>query len=286
MSQLPFGRVSGRARLPVQDAAPGLPLVVAVHGGTYDSAYFDVPGFSLLDRAEANGIPIVAIDRPGYGATPLLPRSETILTGQATFLAGALDELWQLHGAGRAGIVVIAHSIGAAISSIMASEPVGFPLIGLAISGVGMRTPPEHRAMWESFPDLDHVNVPDPAKDEVMFGPEGSFEAGVPAATHFTNRPTPKVELVDIVSTWQDRAPAVLSRIAVPVHYRQGEFDRLWINGQVEVDAFAAALTSAARVDAAMANGMGHCLDYHRIGAALQLQQLGFALQCAAEAAE
>lgn len=281
MSSQSFGRVSGRARLLASDATPGLPLVVAVHGGTYDSAYFDVPGFSLLDRAEANGIPIVAIDRPGYGTTPLLPRSETVLNGQAKFLAGALEDVWRLHGSDRAGIVVIAHSIGAAISAIMASEPVGFPLLGLAISGVGMRTPSEHRAMWESFPDLDHVDVPDPAKDQVMFGPDGSFDPEVPAMTHYTNRPTPKVELVDIVSTWQDRAPSVLSRITVPVHYRQGEEDRLWINGAAEVRSFERALSGSKRVDAAMEDGMGHCLDFHKVGASFQLEQLAFALRCA-----
>lgn len=282
MSDLPFGRVSGRARLAAEDAALNLPLIVAVHGGTYDSAYFDVPGHSLLDRAEANGIPIIAVDRPGYGSTPLLPRSETVLTGQAKFMAGAVEDIWRIHGAGRAGIVVIAHSIGAAISSIMASEPVGFPLLGLAISGVGMRTPPEHRAMWESFPDLDHVDVPDPAKDQVMFGPEGGFDARVPEATHYTNRPTPKVELVDIVSRWQEIAPTVLGAIPVPVHYRQGEHDRLWINGQREVDEFCRALTASPHVDGAMEQGMGHCLDFHHVSAAFQLEQLAFALRCAA----
>lgn len=44
-----------------------LPLVVAVHGGGYTSAYFDVPGYSLLDRAAGLGVPVIAVDRPGYG---------------------------------------------------------------------------------------------------------------------------------------------------------------------------------------------------------------------------
>jgi pimeloyl-ACP methyl ester carboxylesterase len=272
---------SGRSRIPGDPIREGFPLVVAIHGGTYDSAYFDVPGFSLLDRAEANAIPIIALDRPGYGATPLLSRAETTLVGQARFLAAMLENIWRLHGDGRAGVVVIAHSIGAAISSIMASGPVGFPLIGLAVSGLGMRTPPEHRPMWESLPDLDHVDVPNAVKDEVMFGPEGSFDGAVPAATHSTNRPTPKVELVDIVSSWQDIAPAVLAGISVPVHYRQGEFDRLWINGAAEVADFERALTGAPSVDARMEIGMGHCLDFHRIGGAFQLEQLAFALRCA-----
>ena len=47
-------------------AAEGAPLVVALPGGTYTSLYFDVPGQSLLDNAQALGIAVIAVDRPGY----------------------------------------------------------------------------------------------------------------------------------------------------------------------------------------------------------------------------
>jgi hypothetical protein len=35
-----------------------------------------------------------------------------------------------------------------------------------------------------------------------------------------------------------------------------------------------------------MMRGSGHCIDFHHVGRAFQLQQLAFALQCAAEAPE
>ena len=160
MNKLSFGQVSGEARFPRGAIGKAVPLIVAVHGGSYDSSYFDLPGHSLLDRAEANGIPIIAIDRPGYGNTPLLARSEMTLERQGRFLTAALQELWDGHGHGRDGIVIIGHSIGAAISAYVASEPGTLPLLGLAISGVGMRTPAEHRPMWESLPDIDLVEMP------------------------------------------------------------------------------------------------------------------------------
>ena len=47
-----FGGLSGRHRLPSAAIAPDTPLVVAIHGGTYTSAYFDVPGASLMVRRE------------------------------------------------------------------------------------------------------------------------------------------------------------------------------------------------------------------------------------------
>jgi pimeloyl-ACP methyl ester carboxylesterase len=121
-------------------------------------------------------------------------------------------------------------------------------------------------------------------KDEVMFGPAGSHDPGAPAASHAADAPALRAELVDIVSTWHHDVRDVLGRIRIPIHYRQAEIDKLWIVDEGEVDGFAAALTSAPRVDAAMMRGTGHCMDFHRVGAALQLQQLGFALQCAAEA--
>ncbi len=112
-----FGRVSGRSRFPAAET-PGAPLVVAVHGGTYDTAYFDVPSHSLLDRAEANGVPIVAVDRQGYGDTPLAASAEMTLVDQARFLTAALTDIWAEHGHSRPGIVLIGHSIGAAIALI------------------------------------------------------------------------------------------------------------------------------------------------------------------------
>ena len=140
-----------------------------------------------------------------------------------------------------------------------------------------------HAAMWNALPDLPTVDMPRPVKDQLMFGPAGSFADAMPAASHPANAPVPKAELVDIVGGWQAAAADVCAKIRVPVHYRQAEQDNLWVVDQSEIDAFAARFTAAPRVDAAMVRNTGHCMDVHAIGAALHLQQLGFALQCAVE---
>jgi pimeloyl-ACP methyl ester carboxylesterase len=279
-----FDKLSGLQRIPgsLESTAP---LMIAIHGGSYTSRYFDVPGYSLLDRAAAIGIPIIAPDRPGYGKSPLLPSSEGTIKGQANYMTKALHDAWKRHGKGRSGIFLIGHSIGGAIVLTIASAPDGLPLLGVAVSGVGLRTPAEHQPLWNSLPDTPTVDMPGELKDQLMFGPPGSFDAAMPAASHVANAPAPRPELIDIVGTWHNTVHDTLSKITIPVHYRQAEVDHLWIVDQGEVDGFRRALSKSPRVDAAMMRGTGHCMDFHKIGASFQIQQLGFALQCAVEKA-
>lgn len=275
------GPFSGRRTAPGTGEGPH-PLVIAIHGGTYSSGYFDVPDHSLLERAERNGVPVIAIDRYGYGDTPF--RGDMSILGQAAALRDDLAAVWDEHRGDAVGVVLIGHSIGAAITLGVASDPGRLPLLGVAVSGIGVRTPGTHAAMWNALPDLPSVEMPTPVKDQLMFGQAGSFAAAMPAASHPANTTVPKAELVDIVGGWQQEAAAVCGTVAVPVHYRQAEHDKLWVVDEGEVEAFAARFTAAPPVDAAMVRDTGHCMDFHTIGAALHLQQLGFALQCAVQA--
>lgn len=118
-----FGGLSGRHRLLDGDVPSDTPLVVAIHGGTYTSAYFDVPGASLMAQAAACRIPVIAPDRPGYGGSAILPPREGTIRGQAKALTAALHDAWKRYVAGTRGIVLIGHSIGGAIAATIASEP-------------------------------------------------------------------------------------------------------------------------------------------------------------------
>jgi pimeloyl-ACP methyl ester carboxylesterase len=278
-----FGNLSGRRCDSAKLAAARHPLIVAIHGGTYHSLYFDVPGYSLFAKAGAHRLPMLAPDRPGYGESIQLAESDSTLRGNAVFLSRALGEAWNQYRGSSQGIVLVAHSIGAAISMIVAGEKLDWPLLGLAISGVGLRTPPGHRAAWAALPATYRVEIPSGLKDQVMFGPAGSFDESMPALSHVADAPAPKAELVDIVSTWHDEVLAVAARISVPVHYRQGEFDGLWIVDETEVRTFGKALVNSPWVDARLAPGVGHCIEFHRGGGLFQEEQLKFAVQCAAQ---
>lgn len=274
--------LSGRSTLGIDPRlARDMPLVIAIHGGTYTSRYFDLPGYSLLDRAKANGIPLIALDRPGYGGSAVLPPAESGIEHSAMVLDQAIGAMFARAGQDTAGVVLIGHSIGAAIAAMIAARGPAWPLLGLAMSGIGLTPPPGADATaWEALPDLPFVDMPADVKDHVMFGPGGSYRPDMPALSHAADASIPRAELLDIVTIWPALAPSVLGAITIPIQYRQGEFDALWVTDAAQVAAFAAYCGNARAVDARLFDGAGHCIDFHSQSAAFQLEQLAFALRC------
>lgn len=271
---------SGRRRRPEVAANADAPLVIALHGGTYTSIYFDVPGYSLLDRAAAVGVSILAIDRPAYrDSTPVEP-GESIILANAEVLDHLVGELWEAFGDGTSGVVLLGHSIGGAVATAMAARHPSWPLLGLAVSGCLLQVPTESRGAWATLPDTTMVELPSPMKDFVMFGPEWTYTDQMPAASHVADAPVPRAELFDITGGWIERVPSIAAQVTVPVHSRQGQFDKLWITDEQQVADFGAAFTAAPVVDARLVRSVGHCIDFHRGAAAFQLEQLGFALGC------
>ena len=264
--------------------ADGAPLVVALPGGTYTSLYFDVPGQSLLETAESVGVPVIAVDRPGYrGSTPVDP-GDSIILRNAEVLDHLIGDLWDAYGEGLAGVVLIGHSIGGAVTTAIAARHPSWPLLGIAVSGCLVRVPSESGAAWAALPDLECVELPGPVKDFVMYGPDWTHARAMPAAGHVADAPVPKAELLDITGGWVERMREVAGEVAVPVHSRQGEFDHLWVTDDAEVADFRSAFRRAPWVDARLVPNAGHCIDFHLPARAFQLEQLAFALESALQA--
>lgn len=274
---------SGRRR-PDAVVADGVPLVIALPGGTYSSIYFDVPGQSLLDTAESVGVPVIAVDRPGYRASTKVEPGGSIITRNAEVLEHLIGDLWGAHGAGTAGVVVIGHSIGGAITTALAARHPSWPLLGIALSGCLVRVPAESGGAWAALPDLEFVELPGHVKDFVMYGPAWTHTEAMPGAGHAADAPVPKAELLDITGGWPERLPKVAAEVRVPVHSRQGEFDHLWVTDDAQVAEFAAAFTGSPWVDARLVPNAGHCIDFHHPARAFQLEQLAFALEAAGQA--
>src|ERR1700753_1348132 len=133
------GMTFSMRRRPDSPVAEGAPLVVALPGGTYSSVYFDVPGQSLLDTAETVGVPVIAVDRPGYRGSTKAETDGSIILRNAEVLEHLIAELWDAYGSGRPGVVLIGHSIGGAVTTAIAARPPPRPLLGIALSGCLVR---------------------------------------------------------------------------------------------------------------------------------------------------
>ncbi len=278
-----FSCLSGRYALAKGDPSVESPLIVAIHGGSYTSEYFDIPGYSLFERASVLQMSVIGLDRPGYGMSIKLDDSKSDIQGQANYLRQALQQAWTTYGSGSCGMVIIGHSIGAAIALTLTADNETLPILGVAVSSVGLRVRQQYIDALNSLPRTSVVDMSVTLKDELMFGPSHSHGLDMPAASHRANTTVLREEFLDIVSGWPLRASSVLGKVQVPVHYRQASEDKLWIVNQQEVDNFSGALSTAPRVDAMVVPETGHCMEFHKIGASLHVQQLGFAMQCAAE---
>lgn len=279
---VPGGVISGRRADPrSSNRLPGGPLIIALHGGSYSSKYFDVPGCSLLDRAAAAGLSAVALDRPGYQKSTLLEPCESILDANRAVLDVAIAAEFSRESQATGGIVLVGHSIGAAVATLLASGTTSWPLAGIAVSGLGLTPPPGGAAYEEHGPTLDRLEVPLEVRNAAMFGPRGSYSDDAPRRAAVANEPVVYKEVAEMNERWASRAQDVYGRVGVPVFYRQGENDVIWASGEDELDRVRRAFSAAPSVDARLVEGAGHAIDFHHAGATLHAEQIAFALACA-----
>jgi pimeloyl-ACP methyl ester carboxylesterase len=261
-------------------AAPGRPLIAALHGGTYTARYFAVAGSgqgSFMDAAAERGYRVVSFDRPGYGGSSALAPAENTFARHAQLLAPAIAQV-----AAGAPVVLVGHSIGGMIALMIAGARPGFRLIGASVTGMGavIRRGGAADAL-ASLPPDETIDLPYDQRDMVMFGPAGTFTADGVAQAHGSYAPTPVRELI-AAPRWADEIlPGLAPRVEVPVHNALAEFDALWDSTPENVAKFAQLLTNSPFVDASIARGTGHSIDHHILGHALHLRQLAFAEECA-----
>lgn len=263
-------------------ARSDIPLIVALHGGGYFSAYFDRNGFSLLERAAALGIPAIAIDRPGYGDSEFRNHVELSHSANAAILDAAIGQIFQEFGQKNRGVVLVGHSIGGAIALMIAGGRSEWPLLGVAVSGVGLQPHGEDIEAWQALPPDLFIDLPVALRNIKMFGESSTYSKEGQRSVAQASAAAPRKELIDIVLSWPSAAGHILSRIDAPVHYRQGSADALWTVNEQEVARFAQACKSAPMVNASLVTNSGHAIDFHNAGEKFQAEQLAFALQCAA----
>ncbi|MGW0027213.1 alpha/beta hydrolase [Rhodococcus sp. NPDC003383] len=261
-------------------------VVVALHGGATDSAYFDCPGhpeLSLLRTGPARGFTVLALDRPGYGASRPLMDEFTRPERRVDAALAAIDAHLDSLDLG-AGIFLWGHSLGCELTMRLAVEPRerwrraarrDRGLLGIALAGTGR----EHHAdacgilgTEAQYADPKGVYGLIWAHPEI-YPPE--LVGGAPIASR-----TPSYEATVTASWPHTEFPQLAARVEVPVHFTAAEHERVWRGDPEALDDIAAIFTAAPRVELHTQPDAGHNLALGYAAASYHATVLSFVQEC------
>lgn len=272
------------------------PLVVALHGATFDCRYFDANSSSPASTvSSALGFPFISIDRPGYGKTPSfrsIPEGSNFPKETGLWLhRHSLPSLWSTYGTTNqcTCIVLLCHSLGA-MGGIVAAALHGqdndssYPLGGLIVSGLGhrllssMQEDPFHEPNFS----LDRVLFPLGAKNNLMFRP-GTVTPEVLELAAQLNVPAPFAELESLRRSW---LPCWRNEwahyVKVPVMLGIAENDCFFEGTEQHVKDCLTAFRSSPRTDGSLLRKAPHCLELSYWSHGWYAHCFGFAVECSA----
>lgn len=271
------------------------PLLVAIHGGSYNSTYFDADDkHSAVLCSEGHGVPAVAIDRPFYKETSpfAIPEGKTYHEELAVQLHNhILPALWKEFGRGCGSMVLHCHSLAAPSAVILSGwiaqeraqgKSPAYPLCGLTISGFGSipkfvpqseETPPDPIPEWSDIP----LGV----KDELMME-KGTVDPAIYKQTKRLHNLMPRRERGDYEPIWNDdKWRTHCGAVEVPVMIGIAERDALWLGTEEHVKEFAGGFSKSERVDASLVRGAPHCIELSYWAQGWYARCFGWALECA-----
>lgn len=288
------GVVTGLRTTPKAGVPNQTPLVVALHGGTYSASYFFADDHhSALPMSTALGVPIIAVNRPGYKestALPPVPEDSTFLQEEGKYLhTQILPAIWKEYAAslGVSSIVLLTHSLGAPpaiVASALNVESKSYPLAGLIVSSIGTEWDAENKKglleLLATKPPT--IGFPNDMKDAVMLGTreEGMADPAIYEQTEALQTVMSFGECYDVQLLWLTYWTKYASKVDVPVMYGLAEHDWLWTASTKHVQEFAAAFAGSPRVESGLVLGTTHCMELSRVGRGWYARALGFAVEC------
>ncbi|KAF2021256.1 hypothetical protein BU24DRAFT_487710 [Aaosphaeria arxii CBS 175.79] len=279
---------------PATAASKERPLVVGLHGGCYDSQYFDAtPRFSASQTSIALGIPFVAIDRPSYGGTSsILPIPDDSDFAQETGIwlhQYILPKLWEELGApnGCNCIVLLCHSLGTMGGIVTAAlhakdtSPL-YPLGALIASGMGdtqsefmLRSPPSFTMVGST-----HAMFPPDSKDSVMFKPDTVADEVLEQCQRL-NAVCPLAETAKFAPAWLPTWKQQWAKdVTAPVMFALVEDDPFFVTTEEELKKCTDAFGNDVRVDGSLIRGAPHCMELSYWSQGWYARCFGFALEC------
>ncbi|KAF3398274.1 hypothetical protein F1880_005604 [Penicillium rolfsii] len=295
------GTVAGVHSIPPPSSSvDNRPLIVGLHGGCYDSQYFDAtPKHSASLASAAFGVPFVSIDRPSYGGTSsILPIPEGSDFNHETGLRlhrHILPKIWSEFGIPNQCncIVLLSHSLGVMGGIVAAAlhaqdETPLYPLGGLIASGMGDTQSSFMKSSAPSFQsvDADHVLFPLEAKDAIMFKP-GTVNLEVLEHSERLNAVTPVPETAHFAAVWLPIwKQKWAAHVVTSVMFSLVEDDPFFVATEGEIETCVRAFKNSVRVDGSLIRGAPHCMELSRWSQGWYARCFGFAMECAASFAQ
>jgi pimeloyl-ACP methyl ester carboxylesterase len=262
--------LSGLLSEPAQTAPRA--VIIALHGGGMNAGYFDGqahPDVSLLTLGARLGYTVLALDRPGYGASAARLPAGQRLTDQAATVRCAVQAFTARHAPG-AGTFLMAHSFGAKVAFAAAADWDTPNLLGMDVSGCGRRL-----AVNTGLVGGDRGG----SLRRLNWGPLGLYPPQTFRATQQVVAPMPAREVNTGVG-WIRLSAAILPRIRVPVRFTFAEHEAWWHHGDEEITDLTARLSTAPRIVIDRLPQAGHNISLGWAARAYHLKALAFAEEC------
>jgi pimeloyl-ACP methyl ester carboxylesterase len=252
-------------------------IVVAFHGGASTAAYFDCPGypaFSLLRTGAEQGYTMVALDRPGYGASAPYPDAMQRPEQRVALAYGAVDKMLGANPRG-AGLFLLGHSAGCELAVRMAADERAEHVIGLELAGTGVQYHPETAEILKKAT----ANRRPTGLREVLWQPAHLYPDDV--LSGMTNSTHGALYEVEMTKSWpRQDFPALAARVRVPVQFTVAEHERVW-RSDPETLAQIGEMFTASRFVINEQAGTGHNLSLSVGAAAYHAKVLSFVGECA-----
>ncbi|MEV5440482.1 alpha/beta fold hydrolase [Streptomyces sp. NPDC052682] len=266
--------LSGLLSEPAQTAPHA--VIIALHGGGMNAGYFDGqahPDVSLLTLGARLGYTVLALDRPGYGASAARLPAGQRLTAQAVTVRRAVQAFTARYAPGT-GTFLLAHSFGAKVAFAAAADWDTPDLLGMDVSGCGRRL-----AVNSGLVDGDRGG----SLRRLNWGPLDLYPPQTFWASRQVVAPMPARE-VNTVASWIRLSAAILPRIRVPVRLTFAEHEAWWHHGDEDITDLRTRLSAAPRIVIDRLPQAGHNISLGWTARAYHLKALAFAEECLAPA--
>jgi pimeloyl-ACP methyl ester carboxylesterase len=263
----------------VSEAPDPRAVVVAFHGGASTAAYFDCPGhprLSLLRAGATLGFTVVALDRPGYGASAPYPDAMQHPEQRVALAYGAVDKILGDKPRG-AGLFLLAHSAGCELAVRMTADERAQDagVLGLELAGTGLQYA---EAASDILKTATATQRPAGLRD-LLWQPAHLYPAEV--LSGITNSSTGALYEAAMVKDWpRQDFPALAAQAGVPVEFSVAEHERVWRSDPEELAKVAAMFTASPRFVINEQIGAGHNLSLSVNAAAYHMKVLSFVEEC------